>query len=163
MVLFLKTYTPLRVVKNPSVLLLLHNLSMGGRCIHPSILKIFPYCCHIQWHSLGNSCPTQISLSISPTQKCERNSFKTKSLPPFFVLLPSPLTPSSIFPLLFLGNCIGFWSDSYPHPYLSKICLFSHIFSTPHCQSHKTAMENSRFLPQSTEGLSHTILRAYIH
>ena len=163
MVLFSKTDTPLRVVKNPLVLLLSHNLSMGGRCIHPSILKIFfPYCCHFQWHSLGNSCPTQISLSHQLKSAKET------------VLKPSPchlfssyshplLTPSSIFLLLFQGNCIGFWSDLYPHPYLSKICLLSHIFSTPHCQSHKTAMGNSQFLSESTGGLAHTILGAYIH
>lgn len=160
--LFSKTDTPLRVVKNPLVLLLSHNLSMGGRCIHLSILKIFfPYCCHFQWHSLGNSCPTQISLSVSPTQKCKRNSFKTKSLPPFFFLLPSPFNSlfyfSSSLPRKLHWFLIWFISSSLPFQDLSPL---SHLFNST---LSKPSMGNSQFLSESTGGLAHTILGAYIH
>ena len=64
---------------------------------------LLPHSMTIPWKQLLHQ-----NLSISPTQKCKRNSFKTKSLPPFFFLLPSPFNSLFIFPLLFQGNCMGF-------------------------------------------------------
>lgn len=86
---------------------------------------LLPHSMTIPWKQLPHQ-----NLSISPTQKCKRNSFKTKSLPPFFFLLPSSFNSLFIFPLLFQGNCMGFWSDSYPHPYLSKVWVLSHLFNS---------------------------------
>ena len=109
---------------------------MGRRCIHPSILKIFfPYCCHIQWQSLGNSCPTKISLSHQ-LKSAKETVLKPSPCHPFSSYSHPLLTPSLFF--LFSSKESAWVSDqihilipTFPRSGSSL------IFSTPRCQSRK--------------------------
>lgn len=158
---FQRLITPLRAVKNPSVLPLSHNLSMRRRCIHPSILKIFfPYCCHIQWQSLGNSCPTKISLSHQ-LKSVKETVLKPSPCHPFSSYSHPLLTPSLFF--LFSSKETAWVSDqihiltpTFPRSGSSL------IFSTPRCQSHKLQWKIHNSCLSVVGGLSHTILGTYL-